>query len=77
MLLLANDLNEDEVFEILLEPKPFSECLKSLSFVDAMDFIEDHVINNRFVKEDLKLKLLGASEMAPYSYIGALFHFAS
>lgn len=42
-----------------------------------MDFIEDHVINNRFVKEELKLKLLGAPEMAPYSYIGALFHFAS
>lgn len=55
MLLLANDLNEDEVFEILLKPKPFSECLKNLTFVEAMDFIEDHVINNRFVKEDLKL----------------------
>lgn len=77
MLLLANDLNEDEVFEILLKPKPFAECLLTLTFVDAMDFIEDHVINNRFVKEDMKLALLGAPEMAPYSYIGALFHFAS
>ncbi|CDW84657.1 UNKNOWN [Stylonychia lemnae] len=77
MLLLANDLNENEVFEILLQPKPFSECLKTLSFVDAMDFIEDHVVNNRCVKEELKLKLLYASEMAPYSFIGALFHFTS
>jgi len=42
-----------------------------------MDFIEDHVVNNRCVREELKLKLLYANEMAPYSFIGALFHFTS
>lgn len=75
MLLLANDLNEEIVFEILLDPKPFSECLKSLCFVDAMDFIEDHIINNLSIKEELKLRLLYSDEMTAYSFIGAIFHF--
>jgi hypothetical protein len=76
MLLLANDLQEPQVFEILFKPEPFANCLKSFTFVHAMDFIEDYIINNGFIPDELKLKLLYADLMAPYSFIGALFHFA-
>ncbi len=41
-----------------------------------MDFIEDHIINCGAIAEDLKLKLLYSPEMAPYAFIGALFHFS-
>jgi hypothetical protein len=41
-----------------------------------MDFIEDHIINCSVIPEDLKLKLIYSPEMAPYAFIGALFHFS-
>ena len=60
----------------MLSPKPFSEALKSLNFVNAMDFIEDHIVRNGFVTEDQKLKLIYSREMAPYSFVGALIHYS-
>ncbi len=76
-MILANDLHEKQTYEIILQPGPFSECLSCLDFVEAMDFIEDYIVNNGFIPDELKLKLLYAEELAPYSFIGALFHFAN
>lgn len=39
-----------------------------------MDFIEDHIINNSSISEELKLRLLYSEDMAPYSFMGALYH---
>ena len=50
--------------------------MRSLTFDLAMDFIEDHIINNSLIPEDLKLRLLYSSDMAPYSFLGALYHLA-
>ena len=77
MLILANDLCEIDVFEILLSPKPFATVMKSIPFGAAMDFIEDHIINNGFIPEEMKLTLLNSEEMIPYSFIGAFLHFSS
>ena len=76
MLVLANDLQEPLVFDILLSPNPFATALSSLSFVEAMDFIDDHIVRNGFISMQQKLKLIYSQEMAPYSFIGALLHFS-
>jgi hypothetical protein len=39
---------------------------------EAMDFIDDYVIKNYAIEADLKVALLQAIEMAPYSFVGAL-----
>eukprot|EP00347_Sterkiella_histriomuscorum_P003442 403364280 len=75
MLILANDLQDSTVFEILLSPKPFSIALNNLTFVMAMDFIDDHIVRNGFIAEELKLRLIYSNEMAPYSFVGALIHY--
>jgi hypothetical protein len=87
MLMLANDLATsdmedqypiDELFSILLEPKPFSTALRTLPTISqAMEFIEDHVIKNTAIDHNLKLQLLYASEMASYSFLGALYHLST
>lgn len=84
MLILANDLSTsdmedqypiEELFSILLEPKPFSTVMRSLPSMSlAMEFIEDHVIKNSAIDHNLKLQLLYAPEMAPFSFLGALYH---
>ena len=40
-----------------------------------MDFIEDHIINNGFVGDDLKMNLLNSEEMLPYTFVGAFLHY--
>lgn len=77
MLLLANDLQELEMIDILLEPKPFSNVLSPLPFPMAMDFIEDHIINNNVISEEQKLKLLNSEELMVYSFVGAFIHYSS
>ena len=87
MLILANDLATsdledayptDELFEILLEPKPFATALRSLPTMgQAMDFIEDHIIRSTVISQDLKLSLLSSQPMSPYSFLGALYHLTS
>lgn len=52
MLILANDLRDPLIFDILLSPKPFARALKNLDFVQAMDFIEDHVVKSGFISEE-------------------------
>jgi hypothetical protein len=84
MLMLANDLATsdmedhypiDDLFSILLEPKPFSTVMRSLpSISQAMEFIEDHIIKNAAIDHNLKLQLLYSPEMAPFSFLGALYH---
>lgn len=76
MLVLANDIQEPLVFDILLSPKPFSTALRGLTFVMAMDFIEDHIVRNGFISEQQKLHLIYSPEMAPYSFVGALIHYS-
>jgi len=56
MLILAHDLATsdmedvypiEELFSILLEPKPFSTAMRTIpQMSQAMEFIEDHVIKN-------------------------------
>ena len=68
MLTLANDLATsdledgyptEELFGILLEPKPFSSAMRSLpTMSSAMEFIEDHVVKNTAIEHQLKLKML-------------------
>jgi hypothetical protein len=82
MLVLANDLTTSdleesypsaELFSILLEPRPFSQAMRGLSGLkEAMDFIDDYVIKNYAIEADLKVALLQAIEMSPYSFVGAL-----
>jgi len=76
MLVLANDLQVKTIFDVLLSPIPFSIAVKNLPFVLAMDFIEDHIVRNGFITEEQKLKLIYSPEMAPYSFVGALIHYA-
>ncbi|CDW88582.1 UNKNOWN [Stylonychia lemnae] len=76
MLILANDMKDSRVFDILLSAKPFSLALQNLTFGMAMDFIEDHIVRSGFVSEQQKLKLIYSEEMAPYSFIGALIHYS-
>lgn len=76
MLLLANDIQDYQILDILLEPKPFAIIMKSLVFTQAMDFIEDHIINNSVIPEELKLKLLNSQEMISYSFVGAFLHYS-
>jgi hypothetical protein len=40
-----------------------------------MDLIEDYIINNVYLREDIKLNLLESDEMIAYSFVGAFFHF--
>lgn len=42
----------------------------------AMDFIEDHIVKNSQIDHNLKLSLLYSQEMAPFSFLGALYHLA-
>lgn len=49
MLLLANDIQDAHILDILLDPKPFAKVMSTLDFNQAMDFIEDHVINNNVI----------------------------
>mmetsp|Transcript_2115 Transcript_2115/g.1998 ORF Transcript_2115/g.1998 Transcript_2115/m.1998 type:complete len:84 (+) Transcript_2115:809-1060(+) len=76
MLILANDLCEEKVMEILCTPKPFAKVMRSLPFSQAMDFIEDHIINNGFIGDELKMGLLNSDEMVPYSFVGAFLHYS-
>ena len=39
----------------------------------AMEFVEDHIVNNHTIDQDVKLKLLLSEEMAPYSFLGTLY----
>lgn len=66
MMLLANDLQDKSVFDILFTPKSFSLILKNLTFSKAMDFIEDHIIHNGFIDEDLKHSLLSSDPLILY-----------
>ncbi len=75
MLLLGNDLYENELMETLLSPKPFSNVMYSISFHQAMDFIEDHIINNGFINDELKMSLLNCDQMIAYSFVGAFLHY--
>jgi hypothetical protein len=77
MMLLANDLQDQEVFKILLSPKSFSTILKNLTFSQAMDFIEDHIIHNGFIEDDLKLQLLNSDQLIAYAFVGAFLHISS
>ncbi len=39
----------------------------------AMEFVEDHIVNNLTIDQQVKLKLLLSEEMAPYSFLGTLY----
>lgn len=77
MILLANDIQEQKVFETLLAPKTFSTIMKNMTFSQAMDFIEDHIIHNGFINEDLKLNLLNSDPLIAYSFVGATLHISN
>lgn len=42
-----------------------------------MDLIEDYIINNAYIREEVKLGLIEADEMISYAFVGAFFHFSS
>ena len=75
LLLLALDHPQArQIYEVLLEPRPFALMMRAVSFTEAMDFIEDFIINNCSIPEELKLNLLYSPEMALYSFMGALLN---
>ena len=76
MLLLGNDLYEFEILDILLNPKTFARVIQSVSFTQAMDFIEDNIINNGFILDDLKMNLLNSPEMVAYAFVGAFLMYS-
>ena len=49
----------------------------SLPFSQAMDFIEDHIINNNSIQNDIKLSFLNSEPMVAYSFVGAFLHSTS
>lgn len=48
--------------------------MKELTFSQAMDFIEDHIVHNGFISDELKLNLLNSDYMVAYSFVGAFLH---
>ena len=40
-----------------------------------MDLIEDYIINNAYLREEVKLGLLESDGMVAYAFVGAFFHF--
>lgn len=77
MLDLATEMEDSRIFEIILNPVTFSFALRSLSFNNAMDFIEDNIISNPIISHALKLTLLDSTYMLPYAFIGAILHLCS
>jgi hypothetical protein len=83
LLVLAYDLATSDLesfyptsdlLSIILEPRVFSTCLRSFpNMTTAMEFVEDHIVNNHTIDQDVKLKLLLSEEMAPYSFLGTLY----
>ena len=77
LILLANDIFEAELFDILFNPNVLSTILNSMNFGLAMDLLEDLVINNSFVPDDIKYLLLESDELLPYAFVGAILHYNS
>jgi len=74
LMILADDLQSEEVFKILLSPKPVSLIMKDLPFSQAMDSIEDLVINNSLIPDELKIELLNSDEMLCFGFVGAILY---
>lgn len=79
--MLSNDIaTQDEIpsypindlFTILLKPEPLALILKSLTLIEAMDFLDDHIIHNTNISEEHKSNLLNHPDMSLYAFLGSL-----